>query len=113
MSNANAGPVLAKLEYCLQVVWPDSRVQVASVTDQYAAIAVAGPKSRDVMRRLVDMDISNEAFPFMAAAPCRFADVPDARLWDWRRWTAKPGSGPALSWSRIPMLRHRWPCWAM
>ena len=79
-TTANAGPVLAKLEYYLQAVWPDLRVQVASVTDQYAAIAVAGPKSRDVMRRLVDIDISNEAFPFMAAAPCRFAGIAEARL---------------------------------
>ena len=79
-TTANAGPVLAKLEYYLQAVWPDLRVQVTSVTDQYAAIAVAGPNSRDVMRRLVDIDISNEAFPFMAAAPCRFAGIADARL---------------------------------
>ena len=79
-TTANAGPVLAKLEYYLQAVWPDLRVQVVSVTDQYAAIAVAGPNSRDVMQRLVDIDISNEAFPFMAAAPCRFAGIADARL---------------------------------
>jgi sarcosine oxidase subunit alpha len=79
-TTANAGPVLAKLEYYLQAVWPALRVQVASVTDQYAAIAVAGPKSRAVMQRLVDIDISNEAFAFMAAAPCQFADIPDARL---------------------------------
>jgi sarcosine oxidase subunit alpha len=79
-TTANAGPVLAKLEYYLQAVWPDLRVQVASVTDQYAAIAVAGPKSRDVMQRLVEIDISNEAFPFMAAAPCRFAGIAGARL---------------------------------
>ncbi len=79
-TTANAGPVLAKLEFYLQAVWPDLRVQVASVTDQYAAIAVAGPKSRDVMARLVDIDISNQAFPFMAAAPCRFAGIDGARL---------------------------------
>jgi len=79
-TTANAGPVLAKLEYYLQAVWPDLRVHVTSVTDQYAAIAVAGPTSRDVMRRLVDIDISNEAFPFMAAASCHFAGIANARL---------------------------------
>jgi sarcosine oxidase subunit alpha len=79
-TTANAGPVLAKLEYYLQAVWPHLRVQVTSVTDQYAAIAVAGPKSRYVMEQLVDIDISNEAFPFMAAAACRFAGIADARL---------------------------------
>ena len=79
-TTANAGLVLAKLEYYLQAVWPHLRVQVTSVTDQYAAIAVAGPKSRDVMEQLVDIDISNEAFPFMAAAACRFVGIADARL---------------------------------
>ena len=79
-TTTNAGPVLAMLEYYLQAVWPELRVHVTSVTDQYAAIAVAGPKSRDVMRRLVDIDISHEAFPFMAAAPCQFAGIPGARL---------------------------------
>ena len=76
----NAGPVLAKLEFYLQAVWPDLRVLVASVTDQYAAIAVAGPKSRGVMQRLLDIDISNEAFPFMAVAACNFAGIADAQL---------------------------------
>jgi sarcosine oxidase subunit alpha len=76
----NAGPVLAKLEFYLQAVWPDLRVLVASVTDQYAAIAVAGPKSRGVMQRLLDIDISNEAFPFMAVAACNFAGIADAWL---------------------------------
>ena len=76
----NAGPVLAKLEFYLQAVWPDLRVLVASVTDQYAAIAVAGPKSRGVMQRLLDIDISNEAVPFMAVAACNFAGIADAQL---------------------------------
>lgn len=76
----NAGPVLARLEFYLQAVWPDLRVLVASVTDQYAAIAVAGPKSRGVMQRLLDIDISNETFPFMAVSPCNFAGIADARL---------------------------------
>lgn len=79
-TTANAGPVLAKLEYYLQVVWPHLRVHVTSVTDQYAAIAVAGPKSRDVVKRLVGIDISNETFPFMAAAPCIFAGIQNARI---------------------------------
>jgi sarcosine oxidase subunit alpha len=76
----NAGPVLAKLEFYLQAIWPDLRVLVTSVTDQYAAIAVAGPKSRGVMQRLLDIDISNEAFPFMAVASCCFAGIADARV---------------------------------
>jgi heterotetrameric sarcosine oxidase alpha subunit len=75
-TTANAVPVMAKMEYYLQVVWPDLKVKVVSVTEQYAAIAVAGPNSRKIMQKIVDLDISNEAFPFMGCAPCMAAGVP-------------------------------------
>ncbi len=78
-TTANAVPVMAKMEFYLQTVWPDLRVKVVSVTEQYAAIAVAGPNARRVMERIVDIDITDEAFPFMACAPCKAEGVP-ARL---------------------------------
>jgi glycine cleavage system aminomethyltransferase T len=43
---------------------------VASVTEQWAAAAVSGPRARDVLARLVDIDVSNAAFPFLAVAEC-------------------------------------------
>ena len=79
-TTANAVSVMANLEFYLQAVWPDLRVQVTSVTEQWAAIAVAGPNSRRVMAKLVDIDISNEAFPFMAASECAAAGIPGCRL---------------------------------
>ena len=39
-----------------------------SVTEQWAAAALAGPKARDVLARIVDIDVSNSAFPFLAVA---------------------------------------------
>ncbi|WP_407048866.1 sarcosine oxidase subunit alpha family protein [Methyloraptor flagellatus] len=66
-TTAMAGPVLAHLEYCAQVIWPELDVAFVSVTDQWAQMAIAGPKSRDILARLVDADLSNAAFPFMAA----------------------------------------------
>ena len=45
-TTANAAAVLSHLEFLLAVVWPELRVQVTSVTDQWAAMAVAGPRSR-------------------------------------------------------------------
>jgi len=65
-TTANAAGVMAKLEEYLQTRWPDLKVSVASVSDQWAGIAVAGPKCRDVLEAVTtECDLSNEAFPFM------------------------------------------------
>jgi sarcosine oxidase subunit alpha len=72
-TTANAGKVMAHLEFLLQAVWPELKVHVASVTDQYGQIALAGPRSRDVLRRLVDIDMDNAALPFLASAATRIA----------------------------------------
>ena len=42
-TTANAGKVMADLERLLQTAWTSLKVQVTSVSDQWAAIAVAGP----------------------------------------------------------------------
>ena len=78
-TTANAAKVLAQLEYYLQVVWPTLRVLVTSVTDQWAGLSIAGPKARELLAPLLDIDLSTEAFPFMAATECQFQGVP-ARL---------------------------------
>ncbi|HEV2976264.1 MAG TPA: sarcosine oxidase subunit alpha family protein [Casimicrobiaceae bacterium] len=69
-TTANAVAVMQHLERLLQVDWPDLEVRVASVTEQWAAAAVSGPRARDVLARLVDIDVSNAAFPFLAVAEC-------------------------------------------
>ena len=58
-------PVMQHLEFCHQVLWPELDVQLASVTEQWAQFAVAGPRSRDVLRSVIDatFDISNAALP--------------------------------------------------
>ena len=66
-TTALAAGVLTHLEFCAQVLWPDLDVRLASATDQWAQMAVAGPKARDVLAQIIDDDISNEAFPFLAA----------------------------------------------
>ncbi|NIY76299.1 sarcosine oxidase subunit alpha family protein [Thalassospira sp. HF15] len=66
-TTALAAGVLTHLEFCAQVLWPELDVRLASATDQWAQMAVAGPKSRDVLAKIIDEDISNEAFPFLAA----------------------------------------------
>jgi len=69
-TTVNAVKVMQHLERLLQVDWPDCDVRVASVTEQWAAAAIAGPKARDVLARVVDFDVSNAAFPFLAVGEC-------------------------------------------
>ena len=65
-TTANAGPVMAFMEKLLQVEWPELRVHLTSVSDQWAGIAVAGPKSRELLAALgTDIDMSNDVLPFM------------------------------------------------
>jgi heterotetrameric sarcosine oxidase alpha subunit len=79
-TTAQAGPVMQHLEFHLASAWPDLDVSLASVTDHWAAIAIAGPRAREVVAGVIEgIDLSNEAFPFMAVADCMAAGVP-ARL---------------------------------
>jgi sarcosine oxidase subunit alpha len=79
-TTASAVKVIASLEFYLQAVWPDLRVRVASVTEQWAAMSVAGPSSRQVLQQVVELDISNAALPFMGVAECVAAGIPKCRL---------------------------------
>lgn len=62
-TTANAARVLAFAEKLLQTDWKDLKVHVTSVTDQWATIAVAGPKSRALLAKVSDADVSKEALP--------------------------------------------------
>ena len=65
-TTAQAANVLSHLEYYLQLVWPELRVNVVSSTEQWAGAAIAGPRSRDLLQKLFPkLDVSNEGLPFM------------------------------------------------
>jgi len=66
-TTAYAAGVMTHLEFCAQALWPELDVRLASVTDQWAQMSVVGPKARATLQAVVDDDISNEAFPFLAA----------------------------------------------
>jgi len=70
-TTANAASIMQHLERLLQVDWPELEVYATSVTEQWAAVALSGPKSRSVLERCVDIDVSNEALPFLGLAGCR------------------------------------------
>jgi methylglutamate dehydrogenase subunit C len=81
-TTAHADEVLRHIEFCHQVLWPRLEVQITSVTEQWAQIAVAGPRSRELLKQIVDapFDLSNERFGFMSAAPLTVCSGTPARL---------------------------------
>jgi glycine cleavage system aminomethyltransferase T len=62
--------VMSWLEELLQLRWQDLRVHVTSVTDQWAAVSIAGPKARDIIATCLEDPsfISNDNLPFMGVA---------------------------------------------
>ncbi len=70
-TTANAVKVMQQIEFLLQVEWPALDVQAVSVTEQWSAVALSGPRARDVLAALVDIDVSNATFPFLAVGACR------------------------------------------
>ncbi len=82
-TTANAGRVFQHMQFCHQVLWPQFDVQFVSATDEWAQYAVAGPKARETVAKLVDppFSIANADFPFMAVAELEVCGGIPARLY--------------------------------
>ena len=79
-TTGGAATVLDRFEEWLQTEWPDLRVYCTSVTEQWAVVAINGPRAREVVSATgTDVDLSREAFPFMTFRDGQVAGVP-ARL---------------------------------
>lgn len=66
-TTSGAAKVLDWLEEWHQTEWPELDVVFNSVTEQWSTVAVVGPRSREVIGKIFpDLDVSQEAFPFMA-----------------------------------------------
>jgi sarcosine oxidase subunit alpha len=66
-TTGGAARVLAWLERWLQTEWPHLKVYLTTVTDHWSTTALAGPKSREVLKKLCnDVDFDDAAFPFMS-----------------------------------------------
>ncbi len=81
-TTANAVLVFRRLEFARQCLWPNLDVHLISTTDGWAQFAVAGPNSRNLLRKVIDreFDISNDAFPFMACGEISVCGGTPARL---------------------------------
>ncbi len=76
-TTGGAPRVLAHMEDYLQTEWPDLKVFLTSTTEQWAVIALQGPKAREVIAPLVDgIDLSPDAFPHMAMRQGTICGVP-------------------------------------
>ncbi len=76
-TTGNAAHVLEWLEEWLQTEWPEMRVWCTSVTEQWATVALAGPRARDVLAAVAPaLALDAESFPFMSVKESTVADVP-------------------------------------
>ena len=58
----------------------DEDVEITDVTDDYAALLVTGPRSRELLGGLTGADLGNAAFPWMSAREIEVAGVPARAL---------------------------------
>lgn len=80
-TSSGAATVWERAENWLQTAHPGWRVHVTPVTTSYASINVAGPRSRELLARLTDVDLSAESFAYMRVRTGTVAGVPDCVLW--------------------------------
>ena len=75
-TTGGADRIHAHMEDWLQCEWWDWQVHTANLTEQFAQIAVAGPKSRVLLERLGGMDVSAAALPFLRWAEGTLGGLP-------------------------------------
>jgi sarcosine oxidase subunit alpha len=77
-TSTGAGAVIEWFEWW-NAVW-GMDVEIVDVTGSLAAVNIAGPRARDLMQRLSDLDVSNEALSYLDARHARIAGVPSLVL---------------------------------
>ncbi len=80
-TSSGAGRVWNWLDEWLQTAHPSWDVRMTAITDGYAAMNVAGPRSRTLLERVVEgIDLSSEAFGYMNVRRGMVAGVSDCIL---------------------------------
>jgi sarcosine oxidase subunit alpha len=76
-TTGGAAKILDWMEEWAQTEWPELRVHCTSVTEQWVTFPVVGPRSRAVVGAVFpDVDVTNEAFPFMTWRDTTLEGVP-------------------------------------
>jgi len=73
-------PLLARrLQYYRKVLWPELDLRLVNVTEQWAAVAIAGPHSRDLLAHITESgesdEVNDEVLPYMGYAPVQIGGV--------------------------------------
>ena len=81
-TTAHAAKVMVWLEELLQLRWPELKVHVTSVSDQWAAVSVAGPKAREGIEACLEdkQVIADNNLPFMGVIATRLKDGIDCLI---------------------------------
>jgi sarcosine oxidase, subunit alpha len=80
-TSSGAATVWEWAENWLQTAHPDWRVHITPVTTAYASINVAGPRSRELLARMTDVDLTSAAFGYMHVRTGTVAGVDGCVLW--------------------------------
>ncbi len=81
-TSSGAAAIHEWIERWLQTSFREWQVHVTSMTSAFASINVAGPRSRELLARLVaDVDLSAAAFPYMNVRQGSIAGVPGCLMW--------------------------------
>jgi sarcosine oxidase subunit alpha len=81
-TSSGAEAVAQWAENWLQTTFPGWQVHLTPVTTSYASMNVAGPRSRDLLRRVVSgVDLDPEAFGYMQVRMGQVAGVDECVLW--------------------------------
>jgi sarcosine oxidase subunit alpha len=76
-TTAQSSEVLSWIEFLLQTAWTDLAVHVTSLTDDWAGMAIAGPKARAALElALPGQDLSNTRLPYMGCTEIDIDGVP-------------------------------------
>ena len=76
-TTGGAARVMNMMEDYLQTEFPHLKVWLTSISEQWAVIAVQGPRSRDIIAPLVEgIDMSDAAMPHMSVREGRICGVP-------------------------------------
>lgn len=75
VTTSGADAVYEGLEWNLQAGW-NYEVHVNNLTDTYTAMNLTGPHARAALQPLTEIDLSNEAFPYMSVRQGTVAGAP-------------------------------------
>ncbi len=70
------GTITAVLAWLRRHIPPEAHVMVSNITSSYSVLNIQGPKSRELLSKITNADMSNEAFPFLTMQEIEISYAP-------------------------------------